>query len=1259
MKIVNAKIKCFYTILFLFLCTFLNAQNNSFVIDFKWNGTENEIIHGDTINRLSFEGAYYENDEDPLKPLYKTLIPVYAENVEADFNVRIIASEMVSKEELALVSDVIEDTPVHNYKHLISRDDCKLCFTLSPFFMNNDTIMRVLSCEVNYSLKETRSESKKSFADNSVLSSGKWYKMSLASTGMYKISYSDLESMGISVSSVDPRNIRIYHNGGGVLPVVNKHERHDDLYELPIYVHGEDDGVFNSGDYIVFYGRGPVTWECKGETYERVINPYSDYSYAFLTTDLGAGKRIQDAESITDESDETIASFIDYRLVEDDVYNLNNMGATWYFDKFDVTTTRSYSFNFPNLIKDKHCILKVETASRNTASPASFRIKANGTQISYLSFNTLTNTSKYALEGKTGNVKFNSSSSGITVDLEYERSSTSSVAWLDFIMINAWRELKFTGNVMSFRNPDCVDDNKCYTYKLSNASNKMQVWDVTNPVEPRRLQLDFSSDIASFKVKGSSDNEFIAFNGNEYKSIGSVSTVQNQNLHSNYDFDYLIITYPDFYSQAERLKELHSHIDDLKIEIVTPNLIYNEFSCGALDVTAIRDYIKMIYDKSDKRLRYVLLLGDASYDFRNKSGQVCFIPSWQSVHSVSTYANVTDDFFACLDANEGDMNIQGSIVDVAVGRMPVNSLEEAKIAINKIEAYLSKDEESMGPWRKLITFIADDQSSTYMNHAEQLENIVKEQHGDNSIINKIYLDAYPQVATSSGERSPECNAAITNRMEQGSLIINYIGHAGEVGWADERILTNDDIHALRNSPKLHLMITASCEFSRFDDHTRTSAGEYVFLNENGGAIAMVSAARVTYASNNQNLFKGFYEHLFDVEGGDFITMGDMYVYGKQINDDNSKDYAFFGDPALRLNYPKNNIEITSINNHDVDVIDTIRALERTNIKGVVKDVYGNIMSDFNGIIHIDFYDKESVFNTYGNQTEVFTYRLRNSIIYSGKSQIVNGEFNVEFILPKDINYSYGKGLISLYAYSDSVDAQGSFSNIIVGGMNQNADIDNAGPEIKIYIDDEKFVDGSMTNENPLLIAYIKDANGITTSGAGIGHDITATLSGATNKTYTLNQFYESPLSIDDYGYLTYKLYGLNEGEHLLTFRAWDIYNNSNTVTISFNVVNGEMINIENLVAYPNPMSDYTNVTFEHNQKDNEIDVVIRIYDMMGQLVRTINEHRYGTTARIEPIYWDLTSDNGSKLPAGMYVYNVTITNSLNEQTSEYSKLIIR
>lgn len=1257
--IVNTKIKCIFTILFLFIFTCLNSQNNSFIIDFKWNGVENEVIHGDTINRLSFDGAYYENDVDPSKPLYKTLIPIYAENVEADFNVRIIASEIVPKEELLFVTGKITDTLNYNYKHFISRDDCKLSFALSPFFTSNDTIMRVLSCEVNYFLKETRKESKKTFADNSVLSSGKWYKMSLASTGMYKISYTELESMGISVSSIDPRNIRIYHNGGGVLPVVNKDERHDDLYELPIYVHGEEDGIFNSGDYIVFYGRGPVTWEYKGEAYERVINPYSDYSYAFLTTDLGAGKRIQDAEYIDDESDEIITSFIDYKLVEEDVFNLNNMGATWYFDKFDITTTRSYSFNFPNIIKDKYCVLKVETASRNTSSPASFKIKANGTQISYINFNTLTNTSRYAQEGKTGNIKFNSSTSGITIDMEYVRTSTSSIAWLDFITVNAWRDLKFTGNMMSFRNPECVDENKYYTYKMSNASNKMQVWDVTNPVEPRRLDLVFSSDIASFKVKGSSDNEFIAFNGNEYKNIGSVSTVQNQNLHSNYDFDYLIITYPDFYSQAERLKELHSHIDDLEIEIVTPNLIYNEFSCGALDVTAIRDYIKMIYDKSNKRLRYVLLLGDASYDFRNKSGQVCLIPSWQSVHSVSTYANVTDDFYACMDANEGNMNILGSIVDIAVGRMPVNSLSEATVAVNKVEAYISKDKEGMGAWRKLVTFIADDQSNTYMTHAEQLEEIVKEQSADNVIIDKIYLDAYPQIATSSGERSPECNAAITNRMEQGSLIINYIGHAGEVGWADERILMNEDIKALGNSPKLHLMITASCEFSRFDDHTRTSAGEYVFLNENGGAIAMVSAARVTYASSNQNMFKGFYEHLFDVEGEEFITMGDMYVYGKQLNDDNSKDYAFLGDPALRLNYPKNNIEITSINNHDVGLLDTIQALQRANIKGVVKDINGNIMSDFNGVVHVDIYDKESVFNTYGNQTEVFTYRLRNSIIYSGKTQVINGEFSIDFIMPKDINYSYGNGMISLYAYNDYSDAQGSFSNIIVGGMDQNVETDDEGPEIRIYIDDEKFVDGSMTNENPLLIAYIKDVNGITTSGAGIGHDITATLSGATNKTYTLNQFYESPLSIDDYGYLTYKLYGLNEGEHLLTFRAWDIYNNSNTVTISFNVVNGESINIENLVAYPNPMSDYTNITFEHNQKDNEIDVQIRIYDMMGQLVRTINEHKYGTTARIEPIYWDLTSDNGSKLPSGMYVYNVTLINSLNEQTSGYSKLIIR
>lgn len=1261
MKTCRSKMKFFLILLcFVINMTSLKAQlSDTIQIDLKWNGIEKVDFGLDTINRISLEDAVYDLKLDEKLPLYKYCRSVYDDNVDVSFDMIVTDFEPVPDEELKLLSIRLDTVPYCTYYITNSRDNSNLCFEIVPFFTNKDGVMRVKSCKLSYSLRNISRKLSNSYVENSVLSTGKWYKMSLSSTGMYKITYHDLLSMmGASINSINPKNIRIYHNGGGVLPNINSDERHEDLVEIPIYIHGENDGSFDENDYIVFYGRGPVTWKYNGEAYDRVVNPYSDYSYVFLTADLGEGKRIVTSELISDDADMFVNSFVDYQLKEEDNYNLNNMGATWYYDIFDAVTTRSYSFDFPNLIKEKKCVLNSEVASRNTSSSASFRFEVNGKQVSQLNFSKITSNYMYARTAAADNVKFSSSQDAVKVDLTYVKSGSSSMAWLDYISVNAWRELKFVGNEMAFRNPECNDSAKVYGYEIVNSPNSMQVWDVTNPVEPKKMSLEYSSNKVSFKVYGNEENEFVAFNDNELKTPAFVSAVQNQNLHSKYDFDFLIVTHPDFYTQAQRLKGIHSRIDDLEIEIVTPMQIYNEFSCGAQDITAIRDYIKMIYDKSDKRLRYVLLFGDASYDYRNKSGNVCFVPTYESIESCSVSTSiVTDDYFACMDPDEGDMESSGDAIDIAIGRIPVSTYDDAVAMVDKIERYVSNEEESMGSWRKLITFVTDDERS-FMSHAEQLQSIVRSEVGDDVNFDKIYLDAYPQIASSSGQRAPECNAAITNRVEAGSLIVDYIGHAGEVGWADERILTNEDINSWRNSPKLHFMITASCEFTRFDDHTRTSAGEYVFLNHHGGAIAMISAARVSYGSNNQTMFSGFYRHLFDVEDGEYIKIGDVYVFAKHVGDVNSRNYLFLGDPALRFNFPKNKVEITSINNHEVTVIDTLKALQKSNVKGVVKDVYGNLMTDFNGTLQINIYDKENSYTTYGDQNDPFTFQLRDNIVYSGKVPVVNGEFSADFTLPKDINYSYGNGLMSFYAYSDKTDAQGSYSDFIVGGLNHDAVPDENGPEIKLFIDDVKFVDGSMTNENPVLIAYIKDINGINTSSAGIGHDITATLSGATNKTYSLNQYYDAPIYVDEFGTLSYKFYNLNEGEHQLTFRVWDIYNNSSTATINFNVVKGNVVNIKNVMNYPNPMSEYTNFTFEHNQKDNEIDVVIRLYNIMGQLVKTIEEHRYGTTARIEPIRWNGTSDSGNKLPSGIYVYYVTITNSQNEQTSGYSKLII-
>ena len=1259
MNVNNCKIKLYLFLLLFFVNAFASkAQKyDSFSVGIEWEGVGNIFINGDTIKCIAFDNASYDDYFDEKNPVYRHTFPIYSNEVEVDVYIDNLSCEKVPDNELPFLNEIVDTIP--SYKHYIksSRDNHSLCVEINPFFKNGNVAMRLVSCDVYYSLKSIKKDRKYYSKENSVLASGKWYKMSLTSTGMYKLTYSELVSMGVPVTSINPKNIRLYHNGGGVLPVINQDYRHDDLVEIPVYVSGEGDGSFDPEDYIVFYAKGPVTLKNVGGIYEKITNPYSDYSYVFFTTDLGEGKRIEYAESIMEDHDVVVNSFVDYQIVEQDLYNLNNMGETWYFDKFDAVLTRTYTFNFPNLIKEKKCNLYSEVASRNF-SRAEFTYKANGNTIYKLVSNKNAGDNLYANMINTGNVKFNSNKDEVVITLSYTRNTSTSTAWLDYIGINAWRNLKFTGNMMMFRNPEAFNKDKIYRYEIGNVNSSLQVWDVTEPTEPKKVNLQITSGVASFKTNGSEQNEFIAFNENGYNSVVVCERVANQNLHSKYDFDYLIITHPDFYSQSLRLKDIHSRIDDLEIEIVTPQQIYNEFSCGAQDITGIRDYIRMLYKKSNKRLRYVLLFGDASYDFKNKSGKVCFIPSYESKISCSSSCVVSDDYFVCLDDYEGIMD-NTSTIDLAIGRMPVATHEDASAMIDKIEQYISMTSESAGQWRKNITFIADDDHTYYMNHAEQLEKIIRLNGGEDVDIDKIYLDAYQQIATSSGQRAPECNAAITNRVELGASIINYIGHAGEVGWAAERILTNEDIFSWRNSPKLHLMVTASCEFSRFDDHTRTSAGEYVFLNHHGGAIAMMTTARVTYASESIKLMKLLYEHLFDMEGGKYITMGDIYVHAKQIGDSNSKVYVYLGDPALRLNYPENTIEITSINNHDVTQADTLRALQNVSITGVIKDAFGTHMPDFNGILHINVYDKDVTYNTYGNEAEVFTFKLKNNVIYTGKAKVVDGMFSAEFTLPKDIDYSYGYGSISLYANSDNSDAHGVFSNVIVGGMNEDAATDETGPEIKLYIDDERFVDGSMTNENPLLLAYIKDENGVNTSGASIGHDITATLSGATNKFYTLNQFYNAPLSEDEYGSLSYKFYDLNEGEHTLTFKVWDIYNNSSSATIRFNVIKGKVINIENISNYPNPMDDNTNFTFEHNQKDNEIDVIIKIYDVMGQLVKTITEHCYGTTARINPIKWDGRSDNGASLGAGIYVYNVTIKNAQSEETTGYSKLIIK
>ena len=1094
-----------------------------------------------------------------------------------------------------------------------------------------------------------------SIASDSVLSSGKWYKVGISETGIYKLTYSDLSSLGLDVDHIDPRDIQLYHNGGGLLGELNAQPRFTDLVEIPVVVNGEDDGRFDSGDYILFYARGPVTWtyDSRQNIYVHNPNAYDDYAYVFLTTDRERGKRIQTASQPSGVVEANITEFLDYQVYDKDNYNIINGGRTYYGDIVDVAGEVKLNFDFPHSVTARQCVISVDLAGRNF-NPASFQVYVNNQLLKTLNISQTTSSSQSAF-AYTVFDRVSTPMSGDEVEVRLKHvgvSGTTSIGYVNYVSVNAWRLLTFTGPEMLFRNPSAFDASKVYHYQLSGASTATQVWNVTEPTNPMLVAGQLSGSTFEFNVRGADDSEFIAFNGASYHSPVLKGEVANQNLHRDLGYDYLMVVYPDFVEQAERLKAIHAVTDpDLNIKIVTPEQIYNEFSCGAVDVTAIRDYCRMLY-QNERPLRYLLLFGDASFDYKNRNGIVNFVPSYEAVQANSILTSVvTDDFFCFMDEDEG--SLATSRPDIGAGRFPVSTVEQAEQMVTKVENFLAKNEATMQPWRNVITFMCDDaEGNDFFENSESFAHQIKTTGGDRMVIDKIYLDAYDQEDSPSGQVAPAVNQAINNRMEKGTLILNYMGHGGEVQLSGERILQRADVNSWRNGPRYPLMITGTCEFSRYDDHQRTSLGEYAFLNQYGGMVAMFTTSRVTHGNNNKAFVSSVYDHLFETENGKRLRLGDVFRLAKQSGKSWERQYVFFGDPVLRLPLPIWDVETTAI-------ADTVKALQPATIEGVVKDDNGAVASSFNGIVYVSVYDKETTYTTKGDEgTDPRDFQLRHSILFNGQTEVVNGHFSIDFIVPRDISYRYGSGMVSYYATDYQHDAAGLYEDFVIGGFYDDAVLDEEPPTVQLYIDDEMFVSGGITGNSPTLIAYVEDASGINTTGAGIGHDIVASLSGPSGGYYVLNDYFVSNLGDQGRGTITYRMPNLEEGDYILTLKVWDIYNNSGVASIAFRVADSQQMALEDPLCFPNPMTDEAYFSFGHNQVGNNMDVQIRIYDITGRLVTIVNEQVQGTSARTNPIYWNGCASNGSKLNSGLYVYSIAATNDQGETAVITSKFIV-
>ncbi len=1133
------------------------------------------------------------------------------------------------------------------------------------------------SLEIQEQAAANRQAAKIADVQHSALSQGTWYKIGITQTGFYKIDYNFISSLGISPSTVNPANLRVLGNGGNMLPEDNAAPRPADLIENAIWMNGGAGNVFNSGDYAVFYGVGPIEWD-KDSINQRFVhqnNLYTDTAYYFISFDQGAGMRITQ-QGGAGTPNKTVTDFNYYDVHDLDLVNPASFGKQWYGEEFAAqlnNTSQTFSFDMGVPVSTVYC--NVFMAGTCDLDGSSYSVSLNGHTIGDVGIAATPAGSDNLMAGSILGGQATCNSQAINVSINYFPVDVSGLAYLNYIELNARRPLTIVGDQLSFRDWQSTGTGNVASYQLQGANSFTQVWDVTNRQVPLRMSGALSGSTYTFSQDASTLHEFAAMNSANLFTPKFTGKIANQDLHGTPQCDLIIVANPAFFNQAQQLAEYHRAHDHMRVVAATTEQVYNEFSSGGQDVSAIRDFARMFYVRagsdSTQMPRYLILFGGASYDYKNRvSNNSNFVPVYESAESyndINGYS--TDDFYGFLDdsANIGNSNML-NILDVGVGRLPARSVEDATALVNKIISYAAPA--TLGPWRVEALLVADncDDAGNHMGNAETMAATVEACSGDLYNEDKAYIDAVPTVSTPAGDRCPSINAAIDNDVFKGAFLINYNGHGNTQVWASERVLTQDDFNTWNNPNMLPFMVTATCDFGQFDHPQYISAAEQLVLRANGGVITVLTTTAAVYADynviiNSQYLAAQFTRNTDYTWNafGDACRIGKNNTYMNTLATDelaNFRKFAMLGDPAITPDFPQYKVVLDSITDAaTLTHADTIKALGAYVLYGSIHDNNGNVMTDFNGQISVSFYDKPLTVdvNTYfGPQS----FKLQNNIIYKGRVTVTNGFFNVTFITPKDINYFFGTGRISTYAQNGVTDAAGADTSVTVGGFSDNPVLSTNPPVVKAYIGDSLFLNGGITGNNTSLFVSLYSLTGINVSGSSIGHDLTAVLDGNTEAPYILNDYYESAPNTYQRGYVSFPVNGLTDGKHTFTVKAWDVNDNVGEGSVDFLVIDGKVVDIQNLMNYPNPFNNSTTFIFEHNHPDEQLDAKISIYNVAGGLVKNIQQTFIPEGSRTNTITWDGTDNNGARLPSGVYVYRLNISTDKGFQSSAYQKLVI-
>lgn len=1103
------------------------------------------------------------------------------------------------------------------------------------------------------------------FAEQSVLKEGNWVKISVKETGIHKITYQQLKDMGIT----NPANIHIHGFGGAMLEenfASGLETYQDDLPENAIYFSTGTDGIFNENDYILFYAQGPVriTYNENKEIFEHTVNPYSNYGYYFITENTEPQKSISNAEYDLPPIPIVINETLNYYYVDKEEENLIESGRMWIGDKFTPkNTNKTYNFYIPNRIEDSYIDFNFRAVGVSTVTN-SLNIDINAEKTYNLSlYGSTESHQKGTLSTINSSFKLYNDNDNIKMDVNFVCNSTQADAYIDYISINTRRKLITDGSEPLFIfYPSSYYPYIEATYAIESTNKNLLFWEITDQqnitnVVPTKTE-------TGYKIATPFDQErkFIAFDPNiNYPTISSYEKVANQNLHELKNIDVIILSDRKLVDAAEELGDFHKKHDGLSYKVLTVDPIYNEFSSGTPDITAYRLFLKMLYDKAENkedRPKFLIILGLSSYDNRGIKNEKLDILSFQAKESLNTiYSYITDDYLGFLDDGEGGY-IESAKLDISIGRIPANTKEEAFGYVEKVKKYIkSKDK---GEWSNEILFVGDDGDSNL--HSKQANLLADNIYNNNPEFapKKLFLDSYKMVQYASGATFPEAKENIWRYLNKGVLLFNYTGHGSTNSLTSELMIIKSDIVNMRNT-NLAVWITATCDFSRYDNYER-SAGMELILNPNGGAIASLTTTRSVYSSSNLALVQAAYKYILptkeETENNDILSIGEIMKNAKIAlgADQNKLSFTLLGDPIIKLSYP-DNIVITDSINSEAPSEAQIKALGLTTIKAHVEK-NNTIQTDFNGKAYVTLYDKKENLQTLGQgKNTPMEYEDYSSIIFSGEVPVVNGEIEVTFMVPKDINYKEGNGRLTYFIINEdnTENGHGYCQDFIIGGTDENIDSPSDGPVSKAYLNTPNFINGQVVDNTPIFYAHLWDEYGINTIGTGIGHDIILKLNNDPNQTYVLNDHYTASMGDYKSGTVKFNLPKLSDGEYSLLFRAWSLQNISTTNELNFIVKSDAPAVIEEFTVYPTPATEYVNFYLKYDRPEDIIDIEFSVIDLAGKtLWRSTLE--YVSEDGVYTSKWDFLSarPNGN----GIFIAKVVITTAEGTITHKSKKIII-